>query len=286
MIVAADCVSGSLGSVPTIARSSAQPKGGKWAGPTQRAGEIAALIALCTWIVVGLSLVVSASRWFPVDASYSIALGSFACVLVVAGLTRNTDFRTPHLRATGTFVRHAIIGCLAFLALTAILFDGAQSLISLTLIAALYVPALAEEWIFRVAIPARIRRILSDRDSERSHVVFIAVIAAQATFAASHLMIGADNGVTPRLFDALALFCGGCFLAILVRRVGLWFAATVHASANLQVLSGHFIAIQSISPKHAVLIGLVTVVIARPQLVRNINRACRAFVITARRRST
>ena len=272
--------------MPAIARSSAQTKGGKWAAPTQRAGELAAVVALCTWIVVGLSLVVSASRWFPLEASHSIAVGSFGCVLVVAGLTRNTNFPTPHLRATGTFACHAIIGCLVFLALTVILFDGVQSLISLTLVAALYVPALAEEWIFRVAVPARITRILADKDRKQSHVVFIAVIAAQATFAVSHLMIGADNGVTPRLVDVLALFCGGCFLAILVQRVGLWFAAAVHASANLQVLSGHLIPIQSISAKHVVLIGLVTVVIARPQLGRDINRACRAFMLTARRRST
>jgi hypothetical protein len=102
---------------------------------------------------------------------------------------------------------------------------------------------------------------------------------AQATFAVSHLIIGADNGVTPQLADALVLFCAGCLLAILVRKVGLSFAAAVHASGNLQLLTGHFNAIQSISGKYLVLFGISMLVIARPQVVCEIKRACRAFAL-------
>lgn len=131
LILAANRVAGLLRSVSTLARPAAPFTSGKWNRTTQHAGRIVAVIALCTWIVVGLSLVVSASQRFPFEAPYSIALGSLACVTVVAGLTR-PSFATWHLRTTGTFVSQAIVGCLVFLAFTAMLFDGAQGLISIT----------------------------------------------------------------------------------------------------------------------------------------------------------
>ena len=175
LIVPAHRVPGLLRSASTRSTFRAQTEARKSTSLTQRVGDTTAVVALCTWIVVGLSLVVSASRWFPGDASYSIALGSFACVLVTAGLTRNTTFSAPQVRAIAPFVAHAIIGCLVFLALTAILFDRARSPISLVLIATLYVPAFAEEWIFRVALPRRITTILADNNRDQSEPVFISL---------------------------------------------------------------------------------------------------------------
>jgi membrane protease YdiL (CAAX protease family) len=101
---------------------------------------------------------------------------------------------------------------------------------------AVLVAALAEEVVFRVALPAELARVLDGPGARISHGRFVAIVLAQAAFAMSHV-VTAGRLVAPSVQGPMGLFTAGVLYSIVVAAYGVGLAAGTHATLNFTLMS-------------------------------------------------
>ena len=100
----------------------------------------------------------------------------------------------------------------------------------------IFVGATAEELVFRVALPERVRAIWAGTGAP-APVHLGAALSSQAAFAACHLHSITRYPTESVVVDLSLLIACGLVYAACIELSGLWSAITLHASWNLRTLS-------------------------------------------------
>jgi membrane protease YdiL (CAAX protease family) len=156
-------------------------------------------------------------------------LAQFVLLLVYSYTLLNTAGRMPLVMAANP-IMNFLAACLV--TTVAVQAMSTRSLVRppADWVSSVLAAAFVEEIVFRVLLPNRIKRDLSEHMSGRLSLIF-AVAGSQSTFAVSHFVHGGARDVNlHRLIDLAGM---GVLLYVAMSAVGLWFAVTLHALLNL-----------------------------------------------------
>ena len=105
--------------------------------------------------------------------------------------------------------------------------------------ATLVLGAAVEELVFRVALPLAVAKALMCGGLGRTAFP-LAVIAAQLSFAAAHIVVNAGDISLHAVVDVTRFFALGCLIFVVYQVEGLLAAILFHASLNLAVVVAGF----------------------------------------------
>jgi hypothetical protein len=201
-----------------------------------RAAEIwGRVLALCGLTLTGVWVAGRLAGFVPTAAvppSLCAPIILLAGSLFAVGLSRPDD-ATLSARAAASAAVTAAVGFLTSLAVL----SGSRAGAAPVAIVAVFVGAFIEEWLFRLLLPAVLRRSLARGRCEARSAPLAAAALAQASFAAAHLFLN-PGAVASAGRESLRLFLAGLIYCRLVVTLGLPFAVAVHATLNSELLFG------------------------------------------------
>jgi len=146
---------------------------------------------------------------------------------------------TPLSEIITSGLRNIVLAATLFLALVALMPLAVSPLTDSTalLLASIGLAALAEEFVFRRALPLRASGGLQKLGIADAYAKFIAIVCAQLMFAFAHSqLLGAERGPIDQR-ELARLFAAGILYTLVARNAGIAFAAAIHARLNLEAIS-------------------------------------------------